>query len=290
MTSVTIGIPFRNDRRTLPLAIRSVFAQDYNDWELILVDDGSTDGSLEVARSIIDRRVRVMSDGTNLGLPVRLNQIAREAAGHYLARMDADDAMHPSRIGRQVRALDSESLVQVVASRAYVLDSEGVVRGQYQERDLPVRPADCLRNGIITHPTVMGRTSWFLAHPYDARFRKGQDKELWCRAFVPTAFIKLTEPLLFYRTVGNVPFRKYWQTRRYDRLVARMYARQFVGRPSALRMMMATALKQWLFAALTLTSHQTYLSSRLCLPLPPSDLQALQTIVDHISALPVPGM
>src|SRR5438309_10301144 len=89
--SVSIGIPFLNARRFLADAVRSVFAQTCDDWELLLVDDGSTDGSLDVVRSIDDPRVRVISDGTNRGLCARLNQIASLARGKYLARMDADD-------------------------------------------------------------------------------------------------------------------------------------------------------------------------------------------------------
>src|SRR3954468_15780628 len=103
---VTIGLPFVNSGETLPNAIRSVFAQTYDDWELILCDDGSTDISLEIARSVRDARVRVLSDGKNVGLPCRLNQIAAVARGEMLARMDADDLMHPNRIAAQVALLD----------------------------------------------------------------------------------------------------------------------------------------------------------------------------------------
>src|SRR5213082_2006357 len=74
--SVTIGIPFLNARRYLEDAVRSVFAQTHGDWELLLIDDGSTDGSVAVVRHLDDPRVRVLSDGSNRGLSARLNQIA----------------------------------------------------------------------------------------------------------------------------------------------------------------------------------------------------------------------
>src|SRR5512136_1054483 len=76
---VTVGIPFYNAGQTLADAVRSVFAQTLTDWELILLDDGSTDRGLEFARSIDDPRVRVVSDGRNLRLAARLNQIAEFA-------------------------------------------------------------------------------------------------------------------------------------------------------------------------------------------------------------------
>src|SRR5690554_4188978 len=93
LPSVSIGIPFFNAEAYLLDAIKSVFAQTHQNWELILLDDGSTDRSLEIARSIDDPRVRVYSDGQNKHLAARLNEIARLARYEYLARMDADDLM-----------------------------------------------------------------------------------------------------------------------------------------------------------------------------------------------------
>jgi hypothetical protein len=75
--TVTIGIPFLNARRYLADAVRSVFAQAFTDWELLLIDDGSTDSSLDVVRNLHDRCVRIVSDGTNRGLCARLNQMYR---------------------------------------------------------------------------------------------------------------------------------------------------------------------------------------------------------------------
>src|SRR5688572_8039312 len=103
---VTVGIPFLNGKRTLVDAVRSVFAQTFTDWELILMDDGSTDGSADLVRGIDDPRVRLVSDGVNRGLCDRLNQIASLAQGRYLARMDADDLMHAQRLERQVAYLN----------------------------------------------------------------------------------------------------------------------------------------------------------------------------------------
>src|SRR4030066_138114 len=95
---VTVGIPFFNNQDTLPDAIRSIFAQSFQDWELLLLDDGSTDGSLQIAQSIDDPRVRVISDGCNRKLPARLNQIIDLARGQYIARMDADDLCGITRL------------------------------------------------------------------------------------------------------------------------------------------------------------------------------------------------
>src|SRR5690349_10645893 len=108
---VTVGIPFFNNASSLSDALRSIFAQTFTDWELILADDGSTDESLSIARSVRDPRVMVMSDGGNRGLVFRLNQITSAARGKYIARMDADDLSHPARLQRQVSLLERDPVL-----------------------------------------------------------------------------------------------------------------------------------------------------------------------------------
>src|SRR5690242_8874277 len=126
---IAIGLPFLNAASTLMSAVRSIFAQSFEDWELILMDDGSSDGSLELARQIRDSRVRVVSGGGTIGLSRRLNEIAQLATCDRLARMDADDIMHPERLERQSAHLDANPEVDVLGSAAYVLDEDGCVAG-----------------------------------------------------------------------------------------------------------------------------------------------------------------
>src|SRR5262245_45190822 len=99
---VTIAIPCFNAASTLPMAISSVFAQSYESWRLVIVDDGSTDQTVALAQSVVDPRVSVIADGQHLGLSRRLNQIAEACQSPFLARMDADDAMHPERMEKQI--------------------------------------------------------------------------------------------------------------------------------------------------------------------------------------------
>ncbi|MEN6301484.1 MAG: glycosyltransferase family A protein, partial [Armatimonadia bacterium] len=127
--TVSVGIPFYNSEATLLNSVRSVFAQTFQDWELVLMDDGSTDGSLEVARSIDDPRVRVISDGKNLRLPGRLNALHRVTKGRYIARMDSDDLMHPRRLEEQVALLDERPDVDVVGTLMYAMDARKGVHG-----------------------------------------------------------------------------------------------------------------------------------------------------------------
>ena len=124
---VTVGLPFFNQAEFLDAVVQSVVSQVFTDWELILVDDGSTDDSLDVAQrwAASDSRIRVVADGHNRGLSTRLNQIARLATGQYLARMDADDKMLANRLVRQVEFLTQNPTVDVLGSAARLIDETG---------------------------------------------------------------------------------------------------------------------------------------------------------------------
>jgi len=188
---VTVGIPFYNAEETLADAIRSVFVQTLTDWELILMDDGSTDAGLEIARSITDPRVRVVSDGRNLRLAARLNQIAQLARGDYLARMDADDLMHQHRLAAQAEFLDQNPAIDVVGTGMYILDTEGHPVAKRPASTAPLTARRVFAGDCLAHATVMGRTTWFRRNTYDPTFRRTQDFELWCRTLGHSRFARM---------------------------------------------------------------------------------------------------
>lgn len=208
LPAVTIGIPFYNAEATLLDAVRSVFAQTHQNWELILMDDGSTDKSLELARSIRDPRVSVYSDGQNRRLASRLNQITQLAAHEFIARMDADDLMSPMRLERQLRILSSRPGVDLVSTGMYSLTND------YQPVGIRCTPpghsitARGLMSGNagIVHASVVGRRTWFVRNPYNENLEKSQDTNLWVRAFSQgdLAVEFLPEPLYYYREDGNI--------------------------------------------------------------------------------------
>jgi glycosyltransferase involved in cell wall biosynthesis len=207
--AVTVGISFRNPGPYFTLALQSVFAQSFTNWELVLMDDGSTDGSLELSQSLRDSRVRVCSDGHCKGLSVRLNQLVELAAGRYFVRMDADDAMHPDRLLRQVEVLESSSPSTVVGSAAYSIDKNSNVIGL---RPAPgrQRPGFSARHSFH-HPTVSAAVSWFRQNPYSERsvYSRAEDAELWCRTTDRASFMSIPDPLLFYREMGTAGFSNY---------------------------------------------------------------------------------
>src|SRR4051812_6980517 len=118
MPRLSVLLPCRDGARTLGMALASVLAQTFADFEVLLLDDGSTDDSLRITRSFGDSRIRILSDGEHHGLVRRLNQGVRAAAGEYIARMDADDVSFPTRFARQVEFLDAHPRVDLLGCRA----------------------------------------------------------------------------------------------------------------------------------------------------------------------------
>ena len=203
---VSIGLPFYNDEKTLKYTIQSILLQSYTDWELILLDDGSTDGSLAIAKSIKDNRIRVISDGENKGLAVRLNEIAKLAKGQFLARMDADDLMHPDRIEKQITFLSMHKSIDVVGTNAYSIDLNGNIIGKRFVQLIKNDIYEVLKKGLFIHPTIMGKTDWFRKNPYDesSSVYRAEDYELWSRTILNNCFATIDEPLLFYREASSV--------------------------------------------------------------------------------------
>ena len=103
---VSVFIPVYNREAYVGAAIESVLRQSFQDFEILLIDDGSTDLSVEVLRSYDDRRIRVVRNERNLGQPETRNRGLALARGQYVAMLDSDDVARPDRLSRQVAFLD----------------------------------------------------------------------------------------------------------------------------------------------------------------------------------------
>jgi glycosyltransferase involved in cell wall biosynthesis len=229
MPVVTIGVPFFNPGRYLVDAVKSVFAQSFKDWELLLIDDGSTDGSLELVRRIDDRRVRVVSDGANRGLAWRLNQIAEMANGEYIVRFDADDMMAPHRIERVLHALKEADGDDVVMHHAAFIINERNEVVSLLESAQTVSAMRLFKTGGIIHATIAAPKRWFLANPYSTRFRRAEDRELFVRCAPKTKFQYINEPLYFYRFVRKTPVHAYSRSYKEERTILLQYGPARIG-------------------------------------------------------------
>ena len=201
MPEVSVLLPVRDGARTLALAMLSVLQQSLDDFELLVLDDGSVDASPDIALGFGDPRVRLLRDGMKQSLAARLNQGIAAAAGRYIARMDADDVCFPDRFARQVTRLNAENSLDLVGCRALIFDDSGAATGL-----LPYRlshKALCARpwNGFyMAHPSWMGRAEWFRRYRYQTpELIRSQDQELLLRAYPDSRYAVLDEILLGYR-------------------------------------------------------------------------------------------
>lgn len=255
--SVTIAIPFYNAENFLPDAIRSVFAQTHKEWELLLIDDGSTDGSLEIAQSIIDPRVRVIADGQNKKLAARLNEVTDLAKYDYIARMDADDLMSPERIARQLMILENNKEIDVISTGVFsVLNDLSLIgsRGQNQNN---ITFEDLLhkKTGIV-HAAVIARKSWYNRNKYDESLSVAQDLDLWLRSSSANDLNVMTiaEPLYVYREEGNVTSNKILRAYTNERRMVLKYATKgrfkllavLRAKSAAVKLISAFGLMGWL--------------------------------------------
>jgi glycosyltransferase involved in cell wall biosynthesis len=132
---VTVLVPVYNRERFVGEAIESVLRQDFGDFELLLVDDGSTDRSLEILGEYArkDARVRIVTSEKNEGIPRALNKGLDQARGEYIARLDSDDLMMPGRLAAQVEVLDREPDVILVSTAYDIIDEHGARLGTFDE-------------------------------------------------------------------------------------------------------------------------------------------------------------
>lgn len=202
-----------NGEKTIQAAIRSVLWQTCTDWELIVVNDASTDSTADIIRQFQDHRIRVLDEPQQKGLAVRLNHCVMLARGRYVARMDADDIAYPERFERQVTFLKAHPEVDLLGHGAILFTGEGQALGVY--------PSACTHEEIcrrpwwgfpLAHPTWMGKQAWFAQHRYDDGLTKGQDQDLLLRSYRTSRFAALPDLLMGYR-IERVSAKKTWRGR-----------------------------------------------------------------------------
>lgn len=212
---VSIGMPVFNCGHTLELAVRSILAQTYDNWELLLLDDGSTDNTISLARQFQDPRIGLLSDGRRYGLAARLNQAIDLSRGVYFARMDGDDISYPERLERQVNFLEAQGEVDLVGSAMMIFTEDGRVIGKRagpkSHTAICPRPTTRFR---VFHPTFLGRLAWFKSYYYDARAELSQDQDLLLRSYRQSCFANLAEILVGYREEKLV-LRKILRSRKF---------------------------------------------------------------------------
>ena len=205
---VTIAMPVHNGERTLKLSVKSVMRQSFENWQLIIADDGSSDATLSMAKGYEDPRIHVLTGKRQCGVASRLNQILDKSEGKYFARLDADDVALPNRLETQVRYLEDNSEIDLVGTGAVIFSDEGIAIGKFpvaaSHKNICRNP---WRGFYLAHPTWLGHTDWFKKFRYRIDVTGAEDQDLLLRSHEMSTFACLPDLLTGYRQ-GSLSLKK----------------------------------------------------------------------------------
>lgn len=207
---ISVVMSVYNGKKYVREAVDSVLDQDCADFEFIIVDDGSTDGTAAILSAYTDPRIRVIRQ-ENRGLTRSLNRGIQEARGAYIARQDADDRSLPQRLATQAAFLLAHDDIALVGSAVEVLSNTGRHLATFRHPTDPSEIQKTLHNyNCFWHGSVMFRRDSFLAlGGYDERFVTAQDYDMWLRFSERHRLANLAEPLYGYRfTADSVTVKK----------------------------------------------------------------------------------
>jgi len=199
---VSVVIPARNSSKTLQAAVKSVCNQDFNDLEIIIAVNGSSDDTLAIASNIKDDRIHVIE--TQPGIVPALNAALKVSKGKYIARQDADDIWLEGKLKHQIEVLENNSID--------ILGTQMIVRRENEQDVLTRYPTN--HNDIINwlfnaknpigHPTVVFRQSLLeKVGGYWEAFPLAEDFDLWMRLLIHAKFSNTSTPGIIYNHVPN---------------------------------------------------------------------------------------
>jgi len=180
---VTVLMPVFNEQKYLRNAVNSILNQTFKDFEFIIVNDASTDKTLEILESYSDPRIKIYTNKKNIGVAKSLNVGLKMSKGNYIARQDADDISTSDRLAIEAAFLDSHPDYAVVGTFPQVIyeNSDKIRYGKRPIEDIEIRRTLKTKNCIV-HGSAMIRMKCLLdVGLYDEAMEKSQDFELWLR-------------------------------------------------------------------------------------------------------------
>lgn len=197
--TVSVVMPVFNMEKYLHEALESILNQTFSNFELIVINDGSTDSTLEIINKYAqkDQRVVIVNHESNHGLISSLNEALKMARGRYIARMDGDDISVPGRFEYQVKYLDENKDIFLVAgSFSRVYEDGRVIKGNSKEYTPEEVKENFFKPGFILHPSVMFRNEENIFYREKARYC--EDLDLWSRFITEGKKLFVSSELLIY--------------------------------------------------------------------------------------------
>jgi glycosyltransferase involved in cell wall biosynthesis len=213
---ISVLLPVHNGGKLIETAIQSVINQDFDDYEILVIDDASTDGTPALLRRYQQTcaRLRVITHAGNKGLAATLNEGLAEASGEYVARLDHDDEALPTRLRIQAAFLDAHPGHLVVGSYVYHM---GATRRHDRLVTLPESSEDIAatlpKYNCMYHPAIMLRRQAILdMGGYREAFRNAEDYDLWLRVSKIGSMANIPSPLIRYRfSLGGLTLGRKWE-------------------------------------------------------------------------------
>lgn len=186
MPTISIIMGIYNGAEKIESAINSLLGQTYEDFEILICDDGSTDNSYEVITRLseIDHRIKVLKNAKNLGLSSTLNKCIEHSQGEYIARMDDDDISYPKRLETQLSFLEKNKEFALVGTSRNLFDKEGIwgthiVKGERKKNEI-------FLGKTFIHPSVMIRKDALIdvgCYSESSSIGRTEDYDLWCKLY-----------------------------------------------------------------------------------------------------------
>jgi glycosyltransferase involved in cell wall biosynthesis len=204
MPKVSVIVPAYNAMTYLPETLKSVLQQTFTDFEVLIIDDGSTDNIVQWTGELVDSRVKLIVQ-QNQGASVARNTGIAQAQGEYIAFLDADDLWEPTKLEKQVHCLEENPEIGLVHTNMLLIDWQGKSSGRVMKSNAE---GDALKqllkqNTIATSSVIVRNDCLKTVGEFDRNLRYSQDWDMWVRiaARYPLAVIK--EPLVSYRQHPN---------------------------------------------------------------------------------------
>lgn len=217
---VSVIISTYNEEKYILESLESILSQSYTNLEIIIVDDASTDNTVNLIREKKSSKIQLYVNESNKKLAHNLNFAMGIAKGKYIARMDADDIAGKDRIYEQVEYMEKHPDIDVLASFAKTFGDSSILKSAPCEHEDIF--AEMLFTNPICHPTVMFRTST-MDYLYDETCAAGQDYELWARIISQKKLHVLDKVLLNYRVINRQRKAEYLQLQKQSALKARTH-------------------------------------------------------------------
>jgi len=208
---VTVLMPVYNGAKYLSEAIDSILNQTFEDFEFLIIDDGSTDDSLEFIKSYDDHRMRLVVNDKNIGQTATLNKGLELAVGKYIARMDQDDISLPFRLEKQIKFMEENSEIGISGTSLQTIGFNTNEIYSYAAEHSDIILNLFFHEPFIGHPTVIMNRHCIIENElfYDERYVHVSDYELWSRALHFVKLANINEVLLYYRINPNQATQKH---------------------------------------------------------------------------------